>query len=79
VNKFPVRLLKFLALAIFLIGTLPAHAQESVVQLPDIFVRSDNYLIHVSHKAGPNPPKFPYCWYTEAGEMPRLGIFRAGV
>ena len=58
-NKFPVRLLKFLALAIFLIGTLPAHAQESVVQLPDIFVRSDNYLIHVSHKAGPQPTKVP--------------------
>ena len=58
-NKFPVRLLKFLALAIFLIGILPAHAQQSVVQLPDIFVRSDNYLIHVSHKAGSQPTKVP--------------------
>ena len=38
---------------------LPALAQQSVVQLPDIFVTSDNYSIHVSHKAGARPNKIP--------------------
>jgi hypothetical protein len=43
----------------FLMSILPAPAQTVVVQLPDIFVFSDNYSIHVSHKAGAHPSKVP--------------------
>ncbi|PYU20290.1 MAG: hypothetical protein DMG30_21545 [Acidobacteria bacterium] len=42
-----------------LMSILPARAQESVVRLPDIYVTSDNYSIHVSHKAGAQPSKVP--------------------
>ena len=52
-------LLRLLAVAVFVVSVLPAHAQQSVVQLPDIYVTSDNYSIHVSHKAGAQPSKIP--------------------
>src|SRR6202030_1060277 len=38
-----IRQLRFLVLATFLISILPARAQQSVVQLLDIYVTSDNY------------------------------------
>jgi pimeloyl-ACP methyl ester carboxylesterase len=43
----------------FLISILPASAQQSVVRLPDIYVPSDNYSIHISHKASAEPSKVP--------------------
>lgn len=49
----------FAALAILVVSGLPARAQQSVVQLPDIYVPSDTYSIHVSHKAGAQPTKVP--------------------
>ena len=55
----PIRLLRFLVLAMMLINSVPARAQQSVVHLPDIYVTSDNYSIHVSHKAGAQPSKVP--------------------
>jgi pimeloyl-ACP methyl ester carboxylesterase len=58
-KRLSIRLLRFLVLAMFLIRILPARAQQSVVQLPDIYVTSDNYSIHVSHKAGAHPSKVP--------------------
>jgi len=58
-KRLPISLFRFLVLAIFLIGILTARAQQSVVQLPDIYVTSDNYSIHVSHKAGAHPSKVP--------------------
>jgi pimeloyl-ACP methyl ester carboxylesterase len=58
-KRLPIRLLRFLVLATFLISILPARAQQSVVQLPDIYVSSDNYSIHVSHKVGAQPSKVP--------------------
>jgi len=58
-KRLPISLLRFLVLAMFLISILPARAQQSVVQLPDIYVTSDNYSIHVSHKAGAHPSKVP--------------------
>ena len=57
--RLPSRVLRFLALAMFVMSILPARAQQSVVQLPDIYVTSDNYSIHVSHKAGAHPSKVP--------------------
>jgi hypothetical protein len=58
-KRLPISLSRFLVLAMFLIGILPARAQQSVVQLPDIYVTSDNYSIHVSHKADAHPSKVP--------------------
>ena len=58
-KRFAISLLRFFAPAMFLISILPARAQQSVVQLPDISVPSDNYTIHVSHKAGALPSKVP--------------------
>jgi pimeloyl-ACP methyl ester carboxylesterase len=58
-KRLPIRLLRFFVLATFLISVLPARAQQSVVQLPDIYVTSDNYSIHVRHKAGAQPSKVP--------------------
>ena len=58
-KRLPISLLTFLVLAMFLISILPARAQQSVVQLSDIYVTSDNYSIHVSHKAGAHPSKVP--------------------
>lgn len=53
------RLLLF-ALAAFLLGTLPAQAQEPVVQSSDFFVNtSDDISIHVHRKIGANPAKVP--------------------
>ncbi|PYU81712.1 MAG: hypothetical protein DMG50_15005 [Acidobacteria bacterium] len=58
-KRLPIRLLRFLVLAMMLINSVPARAQQSVVHLPDIYVTSDNYSIHVSHKAGAQPSKVP--------------------
>jgi pimeloyl-ACP methyl ester carboxylesterase len=52
-------LLKFVAVVVFLTSVLPVRAQQSVVRLPDIYVTSDNYSIHVSHKTGAQPSKVP--------------------
>lgn len=56
---FRRNLLTFAALAVLMVSGLPARAQQSVGQLPDIYVTSDNYSIHVSHKAGAQPTKVP--------------------
>ena len=58
-KRLPIRLLRFLVLAMMPISSVPARAQQSVVHLPDIYVTSDNYSIHVSHKAGAQPSKVP--------------------
>jgi pimeloyl-ACP methyl ester carboxylesterase len=58
VNRLP-SLLRLLAVAVFLVSVLPARAQDSVVQLPDIYVTSDSYSIHVSHRATAQPSKIP--------------------
>jgi pimeloyl-ACP methyl ester carboxylesterase len=58
VNRLP-SLLRFVAVVVLLMSVLPARAQQSVVRLPDIYVTSDNYSIHVSHKAGAQPSKVP--------------------
>ena len=58
-KSLPIRLLRFLVPAMVLISILPAHAQQSVVQLLDIYVPSDNYSIHVRHKVGAQPGKVP--------------------
>jgi pimeloyl-ACP methyl ester carboxylesterase len=58
VNRLP-SLLRVLAVVVFVMSVLPARAQQSVVQLPDIYVTSENYSIHVSHKAGAQPSKVP--------------------
>src|SRR5258707_2568154 len=58
-KRLPIRLMRFLVLAMLLISILPARAQQPVVQLPDIYVTSDNYSVHVSHKAGAQPSKVP--------------------
>src|SRR2546430_15268897 len=58
-KRLPISVLRFLVLAMILISILPARGQQSVVQLPDTFVTSDNYSIHVSHKAGAHASKVP--------------------
>ena len=58
-KRLPIHLLRFLVLAMFLTSILPARAQQSVVQLPDIYVTSDNYSIHVRHKVGAQTSKVP--------------------
>src|SRR5580700_10862942 len=57
--RLPSCVLRFLALAMFAMSILPARAQQPVVQLPDMYVTSDNYSIHVSHKAGAHPSNVP--------------------
>ena len=56
--RLPIRVWMFVMLMVVM-SVLPARAQQSVVQLPDIYVTSDNYSIHVSHKAGAQPTKVP--------------------
>ena len=57
--KFVCRLWLFALTACFL-GTLPAQAQEPVVQSSDFFVTtSDNISIHVHRKVAANPAKVP--------------------
>lgn len=58
-NRLPISFLRFLALAVFLMSTLPARAQQPIVQSSDFYVTSDNYSIHVSHKVGAQPSKVP--------------------
>lgn len=56
--RLPIRVLMFVMLMVVM-SVFPARAQQSVVQLPDIFVGSDSYSIHVSHKAGAQATKVP--------------------
>src|SRR6266581_1282543 len=58
--RLPSRVLRFLALAIFVMSILPAHAQEPVVQSYDFYVPTvDKVSIHVHRKAGAEPKKVP--------------------
>jgi pimeloyl-ACP methyl ester carboxylesterase len=58
--RLPSRVLRFLALAMFVGSILPARAQEPVVQSYDFYVPTvDNVSIHVHRKAGAEPKKVP--------------------
>lgn len=58
-HKRAIRTLILPALAVFVMSTLPAHAEEHDFRQSDIYVTSDSYSIHVSHKAGTEPTKVP--------------------
>ncbi len=58
--RLPIRLLRFLAPAIFVMSTLPARAQQPVVQSSDFYVlTADHVSIHVHRKVGAEPNKAP--------------------
>jgi len=60
VHRLPIRLLRFLAPAIFVMSTLPVHAQQPAVQSSDFrVVTADGVSIHVHRKIGPAPNKIP--------------------
>src|SRR5258707_13559319 len=60
VHRLPIRLLRFLAPAIFVMSTLPAVAQQAAVQSSDFkVVTADGVSIHVHRKVGPAPNKVP--------------------
>jgi pimeloyl-ACP methyl ester carboxylesterase len=62
VYRLPIGLLRFLALAILVMSTLPAHAQlqQPAIESSDFSVRtSDGVNIHVHRKVGPAPNKVP--------------------
>jgi pimeloyl-ACP methyl ester carboxylesterase len=60
VYTLPSRLSKLLVLAMLLMSTPPAHAQQSVVSLSDFSVATiDGVHINVHHKVGPAPNKVP--------------------
>jgi pimeloyl-ACP methyl ester carboxylesterase len=55
-----ISLLRFLALAMLVMSTLPARAQQPVIQSSDFnVVTSDGVSIHVHRKVGPAPNKVP--------------------
>ncbi len=59
-HRLPIRLLRFLAPAIFVMSTLPAVAQQAAVQSSDFkVVTADGVSIHVHRKVGPAPNKVP--------------------
>ena len=61
-HRLPSRLLKLLALAMLLMGILPARAQQPVVQSSDFYVTtsdSEHVSIHVHRKVGAMPSKVP--------------------
>jgi pimeloyl-ACP methyl ester carboxylesterase len=61
VSKLPSRLLRFLGLAVFVMGVLPAHAQVAV-QTSDFYVTTTDSAavkIYVHHKFGPGPSRVP--------------------
>jgi|SRR5467141_3634338 len=58
--SLPSRVVRFLALAVFVMSILPAHAQESAIQSFDFRVTtSDGVNIHVHRKVGPAPNRVP--------------------
>lgn len=70
--RSPVRLLTALAFTMFLMSSLPARAQQPVIQSSDFFVTSSNtffpllpfisniaYSVHVHHKVAAQPTKVP--------------------
>jgi len=58
--SLPSRVVRFLALAAFVMSILPAHAQESAIQSFDFRVTtSDGVNIHVHRKVGPAPNRVP--------------------
>jgi pimeloyl-ACP methyl ester carboxylesterase len=62
VYRLPIGLLRFLALAIFVMSTLPAHAQlqQPAIVSSDFFVpTADQVSIHVHRKVGPAPNRVP--------------------
>src|SRR5258708_17606458 len=60
VHRLPIRLLRFLAPAIFVMSTLPVDAQQPAVQSSDFrVVTADGVSIHVHRKIGPAPNKIP--------------------
>src|SRR5258708_971677 len=60
VHRLLIRLLRFLAPAIFVMSTLPVHAQQPAVQSSDFrVVTADGVSIHVHRKIGPAPNKIP--------------------
>ena len=59
-HRLSIRLLRFLAPAIFVMSTLPVHAQQPAVQSSDFkVVTADGVSIHVHRKIGPAPNKIP--------------------
>ena len=59
-HRLPVRLLRFIAPAVFVMSTLPVHAQQPAVQSSDFHVRTmDGVSIHVHRKVGAAPKKVP--------------------
>jgi len=60
VYSSPINLLRFLVLAMFVMSTLPARAQQPAVQSSDFHVRTmDGVSIHVHRKVGAAPKKVP--------------------
>jgi pimeloyl-ACP methyl ester carboxylesterase len=60
VYRLPICLLRVLALAIFLMSTSPAHAQEPAVESSDFYVvTNDGVSIHVHRKVGGESKKIP--------------------
>jgi pimeloyl-ACP methyl ester carboxylesterase len=60
VFALPIRLLRFLTLAMFVMSTLPARAQQPVIQSSDFHVvTGDGVSIHVHRKVGAAPKKVP--------------------
>jgi pimeloyl-ACP methyl ester carboxylesterase len=69
--RLPSRVLRFLALAVFVGSISPAHAQDPVpcvpqpepqqpvIQCSDFHITSDSYFIHVRRKVGAQPSKVP--------------------
>ena len=58
--RLPIPVLRFLVLTMLLMSTLPAHAQQPVIQSTDFQVMtSDGVSIHVHRKVGAAPKKVP--------------------
>ena len=59
-NRWPSRLLRLLALAVFVISIVPARAQERALQDYNFYVTTvDHVSIRVHRKAGAEPEKVP--------------------
>ena len=57
--RLTIRSFVFVALAVFVMSISPARAEEQIIQQSDIYVTSDSYSIHVSHKTGTPSAKVP--------------------
>jgi len=67
-------------MAIFLIGIYRLVRNVRSLQTPQIIsVTSDNYSIHVSHKAGAHPSKVPVLLIPRKWGMPRPGFSGSSV